>query len=155
MSGVEQRTFLFIVDVNQFSFESLQHPLCKQIKSNFLFKCLSGGQVIVCGVATHRLIKVHVVGDDLDIWVEDLSLAYHLFQDVSYSSREDEQGDAVLIQVVEEILVAVPVKRNEKESTLAALQKCFQHSRTKQVFGDARTSAWLQSPSPPRLTRLS
>lgn len=68
------------------------------------------GQIIVCGVATHRLIKVHVVGEDFDVWVEDFGLANNLFQDVSYSSREDEQRDAVLIQVVKEELVALPVK---------------------------------------------
>lgn len=60
-------------------------------------------------LVTHSLIEVHVVGEDFDVGVKDFSLADHLLQDVSYSSREDEQRDAVLMQVVKEELVAFPV----------------------------------------------
>lgn len=42
--------------------------------------------------------------------MEDPGLANNFFQDVSYSGREDEQRDAVLVQVVEEELVTLPVK---------------------------------------------
>lgn len=62
----------------------------------------------VC-VATHRLVKVHVVGEDFDVGVEDLGLADHLLQHVSDAGGEDEQRDAVLVQVVEEELVAFSV----------------------------------------------
>lgn len=41
--------------------------------------------------------------------MENPGLEDELFQDVSYSSGEDEQRDAVFVQVVEEELVAVPV----------------------------------------------
>lgn len=61
-------------------------------------------------MTTYRFIKVHIVGEDFDVGVEDPSLANHLFEDVSYPSREDEQRDAVLMQVVEEELVPFPVK---------------------------------------------
>ena len=61
-------------------------------------------------MATHRLIEVHVVGEDVNVGVEDIGLPNHLFQDVSYPSREDEQRDVVLVQVVKKELVAVPVK---------------------------------------------
>lgn len=61
-------------------------------------------------MATHRFIKVHVVGENFDIGMENPGLEDKLFQDVSYSGREDEQRDAVLVQVVKEELVAVPVQ---------------------------------------------
>ena len=58
----------------------------------------------------HRLVKVHVVRDDLDVGVEDTCLADHLFQHVPQPRREDEQGDSVLVEAVEELLVAFPVE---------------------------------------------
>lgn len=109
VAAVEQRAFPFIVDVDQLSFESPQHSLCQHMESNEYLKPCCGGQTAVCGVATHTLIKVHVIGDDVDVGMENPSLADHLFQDVSYPSREDEQGDAVLMQVVKEELVVLPV----------------------------------------------
>lgn len=66
--------------------------------------------VLFLAVATHRLVKVHVIGEDLDIGVENPSLANHLFQYVPYASGEDEQRDAVLMQVVEEELETLPFK---------------------------------------------
>lgn len=59
---------------------------------------------------THRFIKVHVVGEDFDVGVEDPRLANDLFQNVSDASREDEQRDVALVQVVEEELEAVSVR---------------------------------------------
>lgn len=59
---------------------------------------------------THRFIKVHVVGEDFDIGVEDPRLANNLFQNVSYPSGEDEQWDIVLVQMVKEELEAIPIK---------------------------------------------
>lgn len=67
-------------------------------------------------VDTYWLIKVHVVGEDVDVGVEDSSLPNHLFQDVSYPSGEDEQRDAVLMQVVEEELEALPAKAAARNS---------------------------------------
>lgn len=61
-------------------------------------------------VHTHRFIKVHVVGEDFDVGVEDPRLANDLFQNVSYASRKDEQWDVVLVQVVEEELEAISIK---------------------------------------------
>ena len=58
----------------------------------------------------HRLVKVHVVRDDLYVGVEDTRLANHLLQHVPQPSGEDEQGDAVLVKAVEELLVAFPVE---------------------------------------------
>lgn len=58
---------------------------------------------------THRFIKVHVVGEDFDIGVEDSRLANNLFQNVSYASRKDEQRDIVLVQMVKEELEAIPI----------------------------------------------
>lgn len=122
MAGVEQRTFPFVVDVDQLSLESPQHSL--QIKSQIhYFNPWRGDRIVVCGAATHRLIKVHVVGEDFDVGVEDAGLVNNLFQDVSNPSREDEQRDAVLMQVVEEELVALPVKT----STSTHVITCFQH----------------------------
>lgn len=111
MAGVEQCTFPFIVDVDQLSLESPQHSLYQQMKRvKYCFKPWCGDETVVCGVTTYRFIKVHVVGEDFDVGVEDPGLANHLFEDVSYPSREDEERDAVLMQVVKEELVALPVK---------------------------------------------
>lgn len=119
MAGVEQSTFPFIVDVDQLSLEGFQHTLFKQIKiiKNILRFIRAGvgsdagvRLQYVCGVATYRLIKIHIVREDVNVGVEDTGLANHLFQDVSYTSREDEQRDAVLMQVAKEKLVTLPVK---------------------------------------------
>lgn len=61
-------------------------------------------------VDAYRFIKVHVVGEDFDIGVEDPRLVNNLFQNVSYPSREDEQWDIVLVQMVKKELVAIPIK---------------------------------------------
>lgn len=63
---------------------------------------------------THCLIKVHVVGEDFDIGMEDTRLADHLLQDVSDPSREDEEGDANLIKVVKEHLEPFPVETSKQ-----------------------------------------
>lgn len=66
-------------------------------------------------MATHRLVEVHVVGEDFDVGVEDVKVSNHLLQDVSDPSREDEQGDVVLVQLVEEELVAIPVQPSKRK----------------------------------------
>lgn len=58
---------------------------------------------------TYVVVKVHEVGDHLDVGVVDPGLADDLLQHVSQPRREDEDGHAVLLQAVEELLVAVPV----------------------------------------------
>lgn len=76
-----------------------------------MFTLAVGGQTVQCVcVATHTFVKVHVVGEDFDVGVKDLVLADHLLQDVSDPGREDEQRDAVLMEVVEEELVSFSVK---------------------------------------------
>lgn len=57
---------------------------------------------------THSLIEVHVVGDDLDVGMEDVVLLNHLLQDVSDAGREDQQRDLLLRQTVEKHFVAIP-----------------------------------------------
>lgn len=58
--------------------------------------------------ATHSGVKVHVVGDDLNIRMEDAFLSNHLLQDVSNSSWEDQQRDLLLNQLVKKHFVAIP-----------------------------------------------
>ena len=111
MPGVLNRTFSFVVDVDQFSFESPKHPLNEHIiRQIHSFSLWNGLQITACDMATYRFIKIHVVGEDFDVGMEDSSLADNLFQNVSYSSREDEQWDAVLLEVVKEELVAFSVE---------------------------------------------
>lgn len=57
---------------------------------------------------THSRVKVHVVGDDVDIGMEDVVLLNHLFQDVSNTSWEDQQRDLLLLQMVKKHFVAIP-----------------------------------------------
>lgn len=76
---------------------------------------------------THRLVKVHVVGEDLDVGVVDVKLPNHLFQDVSDSSGEDEQRDAVLVQVVKEELVAVPVQASKHKVSASQTALAIKH----------------------------
>lgn len=72
--------------------------------------CFSPWTTSTYKVDTHRLIKVHVVGEDFDIAVEDPRLADNLFQNISYPSGEDEQWDIVLVQVVKEELEVISIK---------------------------------------------
>lgn len=60
-----------------------------------------------CG-PTHCLVKVHVVGDDVDVGMEDVVLSDHLLQDVSHTGRKDQQRNLVLGQMFKKHLVAVP-----------------------------------------------
>lgn len=62
--------------------------------------------------ATHSFVKVHIVGDNLDVGMEHARLVDDLFQDISDAGGEDEQRDAVLVQVVEEELVTFPVEEH-------------------------------------------
>lgn len=71
--------------------------------------------------ATHSFVKVHVVGENLDVRMENARLEDDLFQNVSDAGGEDEQRDAVLVQVVEEELVALPVREPTLVFTLVQL----------------------------------
>lgn len=57
---------------------------------------------------SYRLVKVHVVGDDADVGMEDVVLLNHLLQDVPDTSREDQQRDLLLLQMVKKHFVAIP-----------------------------------------------
>lgn len=67
---------------------------------------------------THGVVKVHVVGDDVDVGVEDVVLVNHLLQDVSNPGRKYHQRDLVLRQAVEEHFVPVPEGTQGTSDTL-------------------------------------
>lgn len=113
VSRVEQSSFSLVVNVDQVSLEGPQNPLIKT--SN---EYLSRNLIDETKQDTYRLVKVHVVGEDVDVGVEHSGLPDHLLQDVSDSSGEDEQRDAVLVQVVEEELEALPVEETTPCSLL-------------------------------------
>lgn len=107
MAGVEHRAFSFVANVDQLPFESSEDSLEQhRIVITPLFRTLD--HIDSPGGETHRFIEVHVVGEDVDVGVEDPGLANHLFQNVPDPSREDEQGHIVLVQMVEEELESVP-----------------------------------------------
>lgn len=54
------------------------------------------------------MVKVHVVGDDVHIRMEDMVLSDHLLQDVSNTGWEDQQRHLVLSQTVKKDFVAFP-----------------------------------------------
>lgn len=57
---------------------------------------------------SHVIVEVHVVGHHVDVGVEDVGLTDNLFNDVPDASREDEQGDVVLVQLVEQFIEPIP-----------------------------------------------
>lgn len=59
-------------------------------------------------IKTHIVIKVHEVGDHLDVGVVHSSLADDFLQDVAQTGGEDEDRDVVLLQAVKELLEAFP-----------------------------------------------
>lgn len=61
---------------------------------------------------TYGPVKVHVVGDDADVRMEDVVLMDHLLQDVPDASGEDQQRDLVLVQMVEKHFVAISEEIN-------------------------------------------
>lgn len=63
----------------------------------------------------HVVVKIHVVGYDVDVGMEHLHLPDDFFQDVANASREDEQGDVVLVQGVEESPVPLPEREANSE----------------------------------------
>lgn len=63
---------------------------------------------------THIIIKVHEVGDDLDVGVVDSSLADDFFEDVAQASREDEDRHVMLLQAIKELLKAFPETKQRK-----------------------------------------
>lgn len=63
------------------------------------------------GGQAHVFVKVHVVRHDVDVGVEHLHLPDNLLQDVTNARREDEKGNVVLVEGVEERLVSLPEKR--------------------------------------------
>lgn len=78
--GVVHRTFSFVVDVDQLSLESPKHSLNEHIiRQIHSFSLWNGQQITACDVATYGFIKIHVVGQDFDVGVEDSSLADNLF----------------------------------------------------------------------------
>ena len=54
------------------------------------------------------MVKVHVIGDDVDVGMEDMVLSDHLLQHITNASREDQQRDLVFVQVVKKLFVAIP-----------------------------------------------
>ena len=54
------------------------------------------------------MVEVHVVGDDVDIGMEDMVLSDHFLQHIANASREDQQRDLVLGQSVKKHFVVVP-----------------------------------------------
>lgn len=65
---------------------------------------------------TYSLVKVHVVGDDVDIGMEDVVLSDHLLQNVSNTSGEDQQRDLLLRQMIKKHLVAVPKETTQSDT---------------------------------------
>lgn len=59
----------------------------------------------------HVLVEIHVIGHDVDVGVEHFHLADNLFQHVPDARGEDEKRDVILVEGVEERLVALPGKR--------------------------------------------
>lgn len=57
---------------------------------------------------THTVIEVHVVGHHIDIGVEDIGLTDNLLEDVTNTSREDEHGDVVLMQLIKQLIESIP-----------------------------------------------
>ena len=63
---------------------------------------------------THIVVKVHEVGDHLDVGEVNPSLSDDLLQHVPQTRREDEHGHTVLLEPVEEVLVALPVETHTR-----------------------------------------
>lgn len=70
---------------------------------------------------THVLIEIHVVGHDVDVGVQHFHLADDLLQDIPDARGEDEKGDVILVEGVEERLVALPGKRGMGSETAPPL----------------------------------
>lgn len=69
---------------------------------------------------THIVVEVHEVGDDLDVGVVDSGLADDFLQDVTKASGEDEDRHVVLMQPVEELLIAFPdTKQTQRDFSSA------------------------------------
>lgn len=60
------------------------------------------------GRKTHGVVEVHVVGDDVDVGMEDAVLPDHLLQHVAHSGGEDQQRNLAFMESVKEHFVAVP-----------------------------------------------
>lgn len=71
---------------------------------------------------THIVVEVHEVGDDLDVGVVDSGLADDFLQDVTKASGEDEDRHIVLMQPVEELLIAFPDTK-QTQSMLSVLEQ--------------------------------
>lgn len=59
----------------------------------------------------HIFVKIHVVRHNVDVGVEHFHLSDNFFQDIANARGEDEEGDVVLVEGVEERLVSLPGKR--------------------------------------------
>lgn len=75
----------------------------------------SRGVCVSC--RTHVFVEVHEVGHDLDVGVVDVGLADDFLQDVTQASREDEDGDVVLLQVFKELQIAIPENKQTQKGT--------------------------------------
>lgn len=101
---VPQGPVVLVVHVDHIAFEAPDDALRKdESGAQSTQACRTPGVM-----RTYVVIKVHEVGDDLDVRVVDASLADDFLQHVAQPSREDEDRHAVLLQAVEELLVAVP-----------------------------------------------
>lgn len=65
----------------------------------------------------------------------DASLVDDLLQHVTQPSREDEDGHVVLLQAVEKLLVAVPVKHNTYECNPQISTPSMTQHLTLQILG--------------------
>lgn len=59
---------------------------------------------------TYRLIKVHVIGEDFNIRMKHTRLSDHFLQHIPNSSREDQQRNRRLMEIIKELLVSIPDK---------------------------------------------
>lgn len=103
---VAQGAVLLVVHVDQLAFETLQDALREEERPSdvgSLSARRSSGRT-----STHVFVKVHEVGDDLDVGVVDSGLADDLLQHVAQAGGEDEDGHVVLLQAVKELLVSLP-----------------------------------------------
>lgn len=111
---------MFVVHVDQLAFEAPQDALQeeKQIQPawpSIMLLYVSLLMRLNCNMSrgaeacrTHIVVEVHEVGDDLDVGVVDSGLADDFLQDVTKAGGEDEDRHIVLMQPVEELLIAFP-----------------------------------------------
>lgn len=87
---------------------------------------LNTGSTTTTMLVTHVVVKVHEVGNHLYVGVVDPSLPDDLFQDVAQAGRKDEDGHVVLVESVEELLVAFPDDTHGLVSGLLGVTSSYQ-----------------------------